>query len=122
MADGPFTRAHIMTDPSRRFAGKTVAITGAAHGIGAATARRFLTEGARVAVIDREAEALAENFDASPERLLAVAGDCTDAAVLADFHARAVVALGPVDILFNNVGQSGRERAAPFHESDEEVW
>ncbi|TPQ47628.1 short-chain dehydrogenase, partial [Prosthecomicrobium hirschii] len=28
----------------------------------------------------------------------------------------------PVDILFNNVGQSGRERAAPFHESDEAVW
>ena len=48
--------------------------------------------------------------------------DCTDAAVLADFHARTVAAFGPVDILFNNVGQSGRERAAQFHESQEEVW
>jgi acetoacetyl-CoA reductase/3-oxoacyl-[acyl-carrier protein] reductase len=112
-----------MIDSSQRFAGKVVAITGAAHGIGAATARRFLAEGARVAVIDREAEALVESFaDASAEHLLAVAGDCTDAAVLADFHARAVAAFGPVDILFNNVGQSGRERAAPFHESEEEVW
>ena len=106
-----------------RFAGKVVAITGAAHGIGAATARRFLAEGARVAVIDREAEGFAETLAGQPaERLLTMAGDCTDAAVLAVFHTRILERFGPVDILFNNVGQSGRERAAPFHESQEEVW
>ena len=66
-----------MTDQSQRFAGKTVAITGAAHGIGAATALRFLTEGARVAVIDREAEGRRESGDQPAGRLLAVAGDCT---------------------------------------------
>ena len=108
---------------SARFTGKTVAITGAAHGIGAATARRFLAESAKVAVIDREADGFAESFAGQPaDRLLTMAGDCTDAAVLADFHARTVAAFGPVDILFNNVGQSGRERAAQFHESQEEVW
>jgi len=108
---------------SGRFTGKTVAITGAAHGIGAATARRFLAEGARVAVIDRESDGFAESFAGQPvDRLLTIAGDCTDAAVLADFHDRTVAAFGPVDILFNNVGQSGRERAAQFHESQEEVW
>jgi acetoacetyl-CoA reductase/3-oxoacyl-[acyl-carrier protein] reductase len=106
-----------------RFSGKVVAITGAAHGIGAATAQRFLREGARVAVIDREAEALAATFERSrSDDLLTIAGDCTDAAVLAGFHARTVDAFGPVDILLNNVGQSGRERAAQFHESEEEVW
>lgn len=42
--------------------------------------------------------------------------------MLADFHDRAVGAFGPIDILFNNVGQSGRERAAQFHELQEEVW
>jgi NAD(P)-dependent dehydrogenase (short-subunit alcohol dehydrogenase family) len=108
---------------SGRFTGKTVAITGAAHGIGAATARRFLAEGAKVAVIDREADGFAESFAGQPgDCLLTMAGDCTDAAVLGDFHARTVAAFGPVDILFNNVGQSGRERAAQFHESQEEVW
>ena len=106
-----------------RFSGKTVAITGAAHGIGAATARRFLREGARVAVIDREDDGFAESFQGiTAERLLTIAGDCTDAAVLADFHTRTVAAFGPVDVLFNNVGQSGRERAGPFHESEEGVW
>lgn len=106
-----------------RFTGKIVAITGAAHGIGAATARRFLDEGARLAVIDREADGFAEALGGHPaERLLTMAGDCTDAAVLAAFHARTVAAFGPVDVLFNNVGQSGRERAAPFHQSEEEVW
>jgi len=106
-----------------RFTDKVVAITGAAHSIGAAAARRFLDEGAKVAVIDREADGFAENLGGYPEsRLMTVAGDCTDAAVLANFHRRAVAAFGPVDILFNNVGQSGRERAAEFHESHEEVW
>lgn len=106
-----------------RFTRKVVAITGAAHGIGAATARRFLDEGAQLAVIDREGAGFAENLGGYPaKRLLTMVGDCTDASVLADFHARTVSAFGPIDILFNNVGQSGRERAAQFHESQEEVW
>jgi len=106
---------------TQRFSGKTVAITGAAHGIGAATALRFLAEGARVAGIDREA--LDDRFGGYPQdRLLAITGDCTDAAALQDYHARLVAAFGPVDILFNCVGQSGRERASLFHESDEAVW
>ena len=108
---------------SGRFSGRVVAITGAAQGIGAATARRFLAEGAHLAVIDREAEGFAENLCAQPaDRLLMMAGDCTDGAVLADFHARTTERFGPVDILFNNVGQSGRERAAEFYQSDEDVW
>jgi acetoacetyl-CoA reductase/3-oxoacyl-[acyl-carrier protein] reductase len=106
-----------------RFLGKTVVITGAAHGIGAATARRFLAEGARVAAIDREADGFADlKPQADDGRLLAIAGDCTEAGALAEFHARALAAFGPIDVLFNNVGQSGRERAAEFHQSSEEVW
>ena len=103
-----------------RFSGTTVMITGAANGIGAATARRFLAEGARVAAIDREAEGLAAL--GGGDNLLAMQGDCTDTAALGGFHARALERFGPVDVLFNNVGQSARERASPFHESAEETW
>ena len=107
----------------QRFRDKVVAVTGAAHGIGAATARRFLDEGGRVAVIDREGDGFADAFAGIPaDRLLTMEGDCTEAAILAEFHERAVAAFGAVDILFNNVGQSGRERASLFHESEEEVW
>lgn len=112
-----------MSESRGRFSGKTIAITGAAHGIGAATARRFLSEGGRVAVIDREEDGFEEYRDGFPsDRLMVMVGDCTEASVLAEFHTRTVAAFGPVDILFNNVGQSGRERAAFFHESDEDVW
>jgi NAD(P)-dependent dehydrogenase (short-subunit alcohol dehydrogenase family) len=108
---------------ARRFLGKTVVITGAAHGIGAATARRFLAEGAQVAAIDREADGFAElQAQAQDGRLLTIAGDCTDASALTEFHARTLAAFGSIDVLFNNVGQSGRERAAEFHASSEEVW
>ena len=55
---------------ARRFLGKTVVITAAAHGIGAATARRFLAEGAQVAAIDREADGFAD-FRRRPRRALA---------------------------------------------------
>ena len=58
----------------------------------------------------------------TPREVLTTVGDCTETAALADFHAHTVGVLGPIDILFNNVGQSGRERAALFHQSDEEVW
>ena len=98
-------------------------VSGAANGIGAATAKRFLLEGARVGVIDRDEQGLNSAFaDFEPDRVLALAGDCTDAEVLSDFHARTIEVFGPVDVLFNNVGQSGRERTAPFHESKEDVW
>ena len=55
-------------------------------------------------------------------RCLRVSGDCTDAAVVSAFFDGVESAFGPVDILFNNVGQSARERGAPFVESREEVW
>jgi NAD(P)-dependent dehydrogenase (short-subunit alcohol dehydrogenase family) len=112
-----------MEKPQGRFAGKFVMITGAGSGIGAACAARFLSEGALVAVIDREEASLAE-LASSPSagRIQAVAGDCTDASVVGAFHKTATERFGPVDILVNNVGQSARERASEFHQSAEDVW
>ncbi len=92
-------------------------ITGAAHGIGAATAQPLPRRGrARRRDRSRGRRLRRKLRRPADERLLTMAGDCTDAAVLADFHERTVATFGPVDVLFNNVGQSGRERAAQFHE------
>ncbi|WP_372017023.1 SDR family NAD(P)-dependent oxidoreductase [Tistrella mobilis] len=105
-----------------RFSGKVVIVTGAANGIGAATVRRFLGEGARVIGVDLDDVGLAAVFDGAGTDGMAVAGDCTDPAVLGRAYMQAVDRFGPIDVLFNNVGQSARERAGPFHASEEGTW
>jgi acetoacetyl-CoA reductase/3-oxoacyl-[acyl-carrier protein] reductase len=98
-----------------RLSGKTAVVTGAAHGIGRATALRLAAEGARVAAIDIEAASVVE---LSAKGIAIEIGDCTDAATAQRF----IEHLGPVDILFNNVGQSARERSSAFHVSEEATW
>lgn len=91
------------------FAGKVVAITGAAGGIGQALCRHFGREGAAIAAIDRSA-AVADFGSA-----LAAGGikaaieifDVADARAVADGFDRLEEALGPVDVLVNNAGFSG---------------
>jgi len=102
---------------------KVAVVTGGGQGIGAATVLEFLAEGARVAVLDLEcAPLLAQLPAAAAARCLPVTGDCTDAATMAAFFDRVGAELGPVDILFNNVGQSARERGSLFADSEESVW
>lgn len=106
-----------------RFEGKVAVVTGGGQGIGGATAARFLAEGARVAVLDLDCAPLRSVL--APEaarRALLVEGDCTDAATMSAFFRGVEAEIGPVDVLFNNVGQSARERGSLFVDSDEEVW
>ena len=106
-----------------RFTDKVAIVTGGGGGIGAGIAGRLLAEGAKVAVLDLDVAPLkTELADDMAARLLAIEGDCTDLATLESFHARVTGELGPVNVLVNNVGQSGRSRSAQFHESSEEVW
>lgn len=102
-----------------RFQGKCALVTAGAGGIGRATAERLAREGARVAVLDLATAA--RPADAADE-WLSLALDCLDGAALAEAVAGVEASLGPVDILFNNLGMSGRERAGMFADSTEEVW
>lgn len=102
---------------------KVVLITGAGHGIGAATARRFLEEGAQVIAADLDGDAVDALSDSVPAgQCLPCALDCTDADALQAMVERAMAQFGRIDILFNNVGQSARERGGPFHLSEEATW
>lgn len=90
-----------------RLANKTAIITGAAHGIGRATALRFAAEGARVAVADLDAEGaqhVADAIAAQGGTALAVVVNVRDRASV-DAMVRTVLdAWGRIDILVNNAG------------------
>jgi acetoacetyl-CoA reductase/3-oxoacyl-[acyl-carrier protein] reductase len=101
-------------------ANKVAVVTGGANGIGLGTVKAFLKHGARVALIDRED--LAEDLTANAGTLFVAQGDVLQKDTLERFFQQTVDRLGPIDILFNNVGQSARERSRPFAESSEEVW
>jgi NAD(P)-dependent dehydrogenase (short-subunit alcohol dehydrogenase family) len=100
-------------------------VTGAGHGIGHATAGCLAREGADVVLIDLDPEAVqraAETVRQHGQRAIALAADCTSDEQVADALAKAREAFGRIDILFNNVGQSARERASEFWCSDPETW
>lgn len=99
--------------------GKRVLVTGGASGIGAATARRFLEEGAAVVVLDRDAEGrrkvqaeladLAGTVDADVSNLAQVKAAVDDARKI----------MGGVDVLINNAGISIRHN---FLDITPEEW
>lgn len=113
-----------MTAQTRQFAGKIAVVTGAGNGIGRAAAIAYAQEGADVAILDREADALAETAElvrAFDVRALPLVGDLTDQQVVVDSFARIKRELGPVDILLNNIGQTARENYSEFWQAKPET-
>jgi len=106
-----------------RLENKTALITGAARGIGAASARRFVSEGARVAIADRrveEGEAIAAELNAEHEgSAIFVELDITQEEGWASAVDQVISAFGGLDVLVNNAGMI---RVAPLDKTDLELF
>jgi len=108
---------------SRSIAGKVAVVTGAASGMGRATVRLFADEGARVAALDVNAEALDEvvgELTAAGADAKGWTVDLADAAAISSSFAEIAGHFGGIDILINNAGIS---RFAPIDADDfEAAW
>ncbi len=98
---------------------RRVLITGGASGIGAATAARFLEEGAHVCVLDRDAQACEGIRHQLPKIAEAILADVTNRTQVEAAFAQAVRVMGAVDVLINNAGISIRHN---FLDITPEEW
>jgi NAD(P)-dependent dehydrogenase (short-subunit alcohol dehydrogenase family) len=88
----------------RSIAGRVVAITGGARGIGRATARALIAEGARVAIGDIDAPLAQRTAEELGSGTLGLPLDVTDRSSFDTFLTEVERGLGPLDVLINNAG------------------
>ena len=87
------------------FINKTVIITGASSGIGAATAKAFLSSGAKVILVARNKEKMQASFDSYDQNQYAIYPfDLSQIDEIDSFVSKIIEKEGPIDILFNNAG------------------
>ncbi|MFN8025976.1 MAG: SDR family oxidoreductase [Acidimicrobiia bacterium] len=88
--------------------GKSVIITGAAQGIGAAYARRLASEGADVTIVDLtridQAAEVQADIDKMGRKSIAIKADVTDQEAMRDVAQQTLDAFGHIDVLVNNAG------------------
>lgn len=105
MADAEALQRPRFISPGR-FDGKVVLVTGAAQGIGAATARRISAEGGCVVLVDRSdlVVEVADDLARSGGEVLAVTADLEAAEGAMHAVAQTIARFGKIDVLINNVG------------------
>jgi NAD(P)-dependent dehydrogenase (short-subunit alcohol dehydrogenase family) len=103
-----------------RLAGKTALITGGNSGIGLATAKLFIAEGARVAITGRNASTLRDAAkQLGPNNALAIEADVTAAGALERAVQETVAKFGALNIVFANAGIGG---ASPLGKTSQEEF
>ncbi|AKO92866.1 SDR family NAD(P)-dependent oxidoreductase [Priestia filamentosa] len=101
---------------------KVAVITGGASGIGAATARLFVSEGAKVVLVDLNEEkgkAFEEELKALNAEALFIKTDITSEEEVENLFKKTVETFGKVDIVFNNAGIG---RVHPSHDLEYSEW
>ncbi len=101
---------------------KVAVITGGASGIGAATARLFAAEGAKIVIVDLNEEkgkAFENELTSQQAEALFIKANITDEAEVAKLFQQTIEAFGAVDIVFNNAGIG---HVQPSHELEYSEW
>jgi NAD(P)-dependent dehydrogenase (short-subunit alcohol dehydrogenase family) len=104
-------------------ADKVAVVTGAASGIGRATALAFAGEGARVVLVDWNQSAVGDvrdEIEGTGGEVVAVAADVSDAEQVEDATHRAIADFGRLDIAFNNAAIT--QGSTPMHETTEDFY
>ena len=106
---------------TERFTGKTVVVTGAGSGIGAATAKRFIAEGANVVLVGRTREKLEALLGdvADKNKLMVHAADVSNANQVDALFKAVIDRFGQLDVLVNNAGVAS---GGPIAEVTGEDW
>ncbi len=114
------------TGPLARFADRVAFVTGAASGIGRATALRLAGEGAAVALVDRQAQAVAEAAEQvaheTGARTAAFACDVAGSEAVGETARKAEAELGPVDVLANVAGVGDTAGLGGIETLSDERW
>ena len=103
----------------KRLEGKVAVITGGNSGIGLATAKRFLDEGARVAISGRSQKTLDEAAKLLGKDALAVQSDTSNLGEIDKFFSAVARKFGKIDVLFVNAGVA---KFAPLTETPEALF
>ena len=106
---------------SGRLAGKRTLITGGGSGIGLATAKRFRSEGASIALIDRDSAGL-DRAKESIADVITIDADISDERQVEQAFETVMERWGGLDVLVANAAIQLFGRDAPVHELDLETW
>jgi NAD(P)-dependent dehydrogenase (short-subunit alcohol dehydrogenase family) len=103
----------------KRLEGKVAVITGGNSGIGLATAKRFLEEGAKVAISGRSQQTLDEAAKQLGKDVLVVKSDTAKVSEIESFVNVVAKKFGKIDVLFVNAGVA---KFAPFADTSEAIY
>jgi 3-oxoacyl-[acyl-carrier protein] reductase len=115
------TATHAATQSGQRFVEEVVVVTGAAQGMGRATAERFAQEGAHVAIVDISedgAREVAEQIATAGGEATAVTADVTSADAVRAAIKTVTATYGDVGVVVNNAGGSHAPAGADIEESE----